>query len=177
MSFFLENVDKLLNHWRILEKRLPQAEYEKLPRYVVHGDLSFPNVLFNDKDQILLQKRSKNKDLNPGLYTISTSGHVDKGETYRQTAKRELSEELGIQIPIIQKKRFLAELGYETEMHCLFTARSNGPFYPDKNEVDKVKFVSKNELKKIKSKLTPSAKLSLKQLSLLWKLQPLHHQI
>ena len=124
-------------------------------------------VIFNDKDQILLQKRSKNKDLNPGLYTISTSGHVDKGETYRQTAKRELSEELGIQIPIIQKKRFLAELGYETEMHCLFTARSNGPFYPDKNEVDKVKFVSKNELKKIKSKLTPSAKLSLKQLSLL----------
>lgn len=124
-------------------------------------------VIFNDQGQILLQKRSQNKDLNPGLYTISTSGHVDKGETYRQTAKRELLEELGIQVPITQKKRFLAELGYETEMHCLFTARSNGPFYPNKNEVDEVKFVSKTELKKMKSRLTPSAKQNLKQLSLL----------
>lgn len=124
-------------------------------------------IIYNDQDQILLQKRSRNKDLNPGLYTISTSGHVDKGETYLQTATRELLEELGVKIPITRKKRFLAELEQETEMHCLFTGKYDGPFYPNKEEVDEVKFVSQNQLKKMLSQLTPSAKLSLKQISIL----------
>lgn len=124
-------------------------------------------IIFDDQDHILLQKRSKNKDMSPGLYTISTSGHVDKGETYRKTAKRELLEELGVNLPIKQKNRFLAELEKETEMHCLFTAKSNRPFYPNKDEVDEVKFVTKSQLGKMQSVLTPFAILSLKQLSLL----------
>ena len=124
-------------------------------------------VIFNKKGQILVQKRSKNKDLYPNLYTISTSGHVDKGETYHQAAKRELQEELGINIPIKRKKKFLLEIEVETEMDCLFIGEYEGPFYPSKDEVDEVKFVGKNELKKMKSKFTPFAMLSLKQLSLI----------
>lgn len=124
-------------------------------------------VIFNKKGQILLQKRSQNKDLNPGFYTLSASGHVDKGETYKQTAQRELSEELGIQIPIKRKRKFLAEIPQETEMDCLFTAHYEGPFYPNKEEVDEVEFFDINELPKMVYKLTPFAALSLKQLSLI----------
>lgn len=124
-------------------------------------------LIFNKKGQLLLQKRSKNKDLNPGMYTLSASGHVDKGETYYQTAKRELFEELGVKLPLKREKKFLLEIEQETEMDCLFSAKSDGPFYPTKDEVDEVVFVKTSELKKWLPKLTPFAILSLKQLSLL----------
>lgn len=124
-------------------------------------------VIFNKMGQILMQKRSKNKDLYPNLYTISTSGHVDKGETYHQAAKRELQEELGINIPLKQERKFLSEIDVESEMDCLFTGTYEGPFFPNEEEVDEVKYVSTSQLKKMRSVLTPFAIASLEQLKLL----------
>ena len=51
-----------------------------------------------DKDdfQVLLQKRSKNKDSFPGCYDISSAGHVQAGDEYEISAIREMKEELGI---------------------------------------------------------------------------------
>lgn len=46
---------------------------------------------------ILLQKRSPEKDSFPGCYDISSAGHIPYGETYLSSALRELREELGIQ--------------------------------------------------------------------------------
>ena len=126
-------------------------------------------VIFNDKGQILLQKRSKNKDLNPGMYTISASGHVGKGETYIQSAKRELEEELGIQLSLKREKKYIAKSEQETEMDYLFSGKSNGPFCPNKEEVDKVVFVDVDKLSKWLPRLTPFAILSLKQFGLLWR--------
>lgn len=45
---------------------------------------------------VLLQKRSKNKDSFPDCYDISSAGHIPAGDGYRQSAVRELREELGI---------------------------------------------------------------------------------
>ena len=53
-------------------------------------------LVFNSKNQIFLQKRSKLKDENPGYWDTSSAGHVDTGETYDECAERELWEELGI---------------------------------------------------------------------------------
>lgn len=52
----------------------------------------------NDKGKwdVLLQKRSKNKDSFPGCYDISSAGHIPAGSTYVESALRELMEELGI---------------------------------------------------------------------------------
>lgn len=47
---------------------------------------------------LLLQKRSSSKDLEPGLWTLSCSGHVDRGETYLFAAIREMSEELNVSL-------------------------------------------------------------------------------
>lgn len=46
--------------------------------------------------QLLLQKRSADKDSNPGCYDISSAGHIDAGDEPLPSAIRELSEELGI---------------------------------------------------------------------------------
>lgn len=45
---------------------------------------------------VMLQKRSQNKDSNPGCYDISSAGHISAGDEVLPSALRELSEELGI---------------------------------------------------------------------------------
>ena len=46
--------------------------------------------------EILLQKRSNNKDSFPGCYDISSAGHIPAGVDYIPSALRELKEELGL---------------------------------------------------------------------------------
>lgn len=54
--------------------------------------------IFRNKDgklQILLQKRSEEKDSYPGCYDISSAGHIPAGVDFIPSALRELKEELG----------------------------------------------------------------------------------
>jgi 8-oxo-dGTP diphosphatase len=45
---------------------------------------------------VLLQKRSANKDSFPSCYDISSAGHIPAGDDFLESAIRELEEELGI---------------------------------------------------------------------------------
>lgn len=47
--------------------------------------------------QVLLQKRSRNKDSHPGCYDMSSGGHIPAGVDYLPSALRELKEELGVE--------------------------------------------------------------------------------
>lgn len=49
-----------------------------------------------DGVEVLLQKRSQNKDSFPGCYDISSAGHIPAGIEWKESALRELEEELGI---------------------------------------------------------------------------------
>jgi len=67
---------------------------------------------------LILQKRSHAKDVEPGLWTVGCSGHVDRGESYEQAAVRELQEELNVTIELSQLTELLRsdpshENGYE----------------------------------------------------------------
>ena len=55
-------------------------------------------IVFNDKGEILLQKRSLTKDTYPGYWTASCTGHVRSGESYEEAAAQEMAEELGLAI-------------------------------------------------------------------------------
>ena len=50
----------------------------------------------NKKPQVLLQKRSLEKDSYPGCYDISSAGHIPAGDGFLVSAQRELKEELGV---------------------------------------------------------------------------------
>ena len=67
---------------------------------------------------ILLQKRSMEKESFPGLYDISSAGHIPAGEEPLPSALRELSEDLGI----VAEPEELIHVGtfriqYEKEFH------------------------------------------------------------
>lgn len=53
-------------------------------------------IISEDKKKILLQRRCADKDLFPNMWDISVGGHISAGEDSLVSAKRELSEELGL---------------------------------------------------------------------------------
>ncbi len=54
--------------------------------------------LFNTDEKILLQKRALTKKVFPGLWDISVAGHIAAGEDVLSAAKREVLEEVGLQL-------------------------------------------------------------------------------
>ena len=50
----------------------------------------------NGEAELLLQKRSADKDSHPGCYDISSAGHIPAGMDFIPSALRELTEELGL---------------------------------------------------------------------------------
>lgn len=96
--------------------------------------------VFNKRGDLLLQKRSRLKDLCPGLWDSSVSGHLDSGESYAAAALRELDEEMGIiqETPPeeIASLSAAAETGWEHVR--LFRTRHDGALRFPSAEVDAV---------------------------------------
>lgn len=63
-------------------------------------------LVFNAAGQVFLQKRSMLKDLSPGKWDSSCSGHLDAGEDYEAAAIRELHEEIGVRGPVPPERWF-----------------------------------------------------------------------
>ena len=53
------------------------------------------HILSEGKDALYLQKRSMNKDIQPGKWDTAVGGHVDLGENVMTALLRETREELG----------------------------------------------------------------------------------
>lgn len=54
-------------------------------------------ILYNDKQEVLMQHRDDNKKFLPG-YWGSFGGHIEEGETPEEALKRELIEELEYEV-------------------------------------------------------------------------------
>ncbi len=70
-----------------------QAHAEGIPHRTAHI------WILREKEghvQMLLQKRSMNKDSFPGMFDTSSAGHIQAGDEPLESALRELEEELGI---------------------------------------------------------------------------------
>lgn len=67
---------------------------------------------------LLLQKRSQDKDSFPGCYDISSAGHIPAGQDYLPSALRELDEELGISA-LAEQLEFIGcyDSVYQSEFH------------------------------------------------------------
>jgi len=103
-------------------------------------------VLVNSRGELLIQRRSMSKDLYPGFFTGSATGHVDHGETYDEAAKRELLEELGVEAPLEKVCKFKSFSDVEREVSTLYVCRYEGEVQPDPREVTETRFVPVEEI-------------------------------
>lgn len=103
-------------------------------------------VVMNEKGEVLLQQRSARKDSHPGWWDISVGGHVDVGETYEDAATRELREELGIAGAFreVAQRSPAGENGWEFVR--VYECRHEGPFAPNADEIDAVRWVPAAQL-------------------------------
>ena len=116
------------------------------PRSRCHGDPSLIHrsvhvvVISPDKRSVLLQKRSGNKDIQPGKWDTAVGGHVAAGETVEAAAVRELQEELGISGELEFFFESAIRNDIESENVTVFKLLSAGPFQFATDEIDEVRF-------------------------------------
>ena len=87
--------------------------------------------------RIYLQKRSMNKDIQPGKWDTAVGGHVSYGEGILEAVYREASEELGFtDFNPIHLETYLFESAIEKEMVNVFAVVGSYDLHPDLDEVD-----------------------------------------
>lgn len=95
-------------------------------------------LAFDAAGRVFLQRRSRTKDVAPGLWDSSCSGHLAAGEDYDACAVRELGEELGLERDIRPVRWFRVEACPETGWEFVWAYRLNhgGPFALNAAEIE-----------------------------------------
>ena len=124
-------------------------------------------ALVNKNNEILIQKRSKNKEKFPGLWDLSIAGHVPFGHDSLSCAASETMEEIGYMLPKeIQLKEFrfmtsfrsqlsISDTFLENQFYDFFVFNCDIPlekFNPQEDEVEEVKYANAFEIKTMAEK-------------------------
>jgi 16S rRNA (adenine1518-N6/adenine1519-N6)-dimethyltransferase len=83
-------------------------------------------LVFDQADELYLQQRSRWKDRHPLRWDSSAAGHVAAGESYEETARRELEEELGINVPLEKILELPASAHTEQEFVWVYRGKIPG---------------------------------------------------
>lgn len=124
-----------------------------LPRSEIHGNPSLMHrvvhvLVFNSEGELLLQKRSMNKDVAAGKWDTSVGGHVNAGETLDEAVMREMEEELGITTCALEfLYHYVHSNEYETELVYTYSCSHDGRINFQKEEIDEVRPWSMDEIK------------------------------
>ncbi|GAB5559371.1 MAG: hypothetical protein SynsKO_10180 [Synoicihabitans sp.] len=104
--------------------------------------------VFNDRGQVFLQKRSMAKDMAPGCWDSSCSGHLDAGEGYDVAVVRELGEEIGVKLTQPPERLFYETARAETgwEFVWVYRLKHEGPFELHPAEIETGEWRKPSEL-------------------------------
>jgi 16S rRNA (adenine1518-N6/adenine1519-N6)-dimethyltransferase len=101
-------------------------------------------LLFNEAGEVYLQQRSRWKDRHPLKWDSSAAGHVIAGESYDETARRELNEELGVDIALEKTAKLPASPRTDYEFIWLYRGTIPGEPRPNWSEIEGGLFFSPN---------------------------------
>lgn len=142
-----DNLNEVFDIVDINDKVIGQATRGEVHKNkkMIHRSVGI--AVFNSNGKIFLQRRSLTKDTDALLWTVSCSGHVQIGDTYENSAIRELKEELGISgVRLVFLTKYLFEGKIETEMTTLYKVLFDGEIILEKEEIWEGRFFSQNEL-------------------------------
>ncbi len=109
-------------------------------------------VILNNKNEVLLQKRSRFKRVKPNVWGIC-GGKVDFGETTLDAGVRETLEEIGVKLNKENLKPLIAEAIQEEKIYCTtYYIKQNVDIEKcvlQKEEVEEVKYFKLEELETI----------------------------
>jgi isopentenyldiphosphate isomerase len=104
-------------------------------------------LVFNSQGQLYVQKRTLTKDVFPGYYDPATGGVVLAGESYEQSAERELAEEMGIcNVPLTWLFDFYFAAARTRVWGGAFSCTYDGPLTLQKEEVESVSLMTIEEI-------------------------------
>lgn len=125
-------------------------------------------AIINEKNEILIQQRSNNKEKNPNMWDISVAGHLSAGQDSLSAATREISEEVSVSLGYtVEVRDFRFMFSYrkeqkysddfiERQFYDFFILRQSGLTAENitfqDSEVQAIKFVNISELNKMREK-------------------------
>lgn len=112
---------------------------------------AFSIFLYNDNNEILIQKRQANKYHSGGLWSNACCSHPRIGETLEESTKDRLMDEIGVVTPVEEIFSFVymskyAEDLYEYEYDHVFLGKYNGKINLNMEEASEVKWIGLEEL-------------------------------
>ena len=99
-------------------------------------------LIFNPAGEVYLQRRSRWKDRHPLKWDSSAAGHVADGESYDETARRELKEELGITVTLQKVSKIPASENTDQEFIWLYRGLTSDELVPAKSEIEQGAFLA-----------------------------------
>jgi predicted N-formylglutamate amidohydrolase/isopentenyldiphosphate isomerase len=103
-------------------------------------------LVYNRQGQLFVQKRTMAKDLYPGYYDVATGGVVLSGESYEESARRELQEELGVTAELTPLFDAYFAQADNKVWGRVFRCRHDGPFRLQEAEVESGAFMIPAEI-------------------------------
>jgi isopentenyl-diphosphate Delta-isomerase len=120
-----ELFDVVDEHDRVIgQARRADVHAQKLWHRAIHV------LVFDRTGRVFLQRRSMAKDVAPGRWDSSCSGHLDAGEDYDAAAMRELGEEIGVVLAVPPQRWFRLDACAQTgwEFVWVYRLEHEGPF-------------------------------------------------
>lgn len=105
-------------------------------------------IVFDSRRRIFVKKRSRSKDVFPNQWETSVGGHVTYGDNMRETAARELKEELGLVGTPTYLGRFSYRGDEESENITFFYVVAKKRPKLNRSEATKGEYLTIHELEK-----------------------------